>query len=42
MIRYECNVCGELIEDEENMEYTDVLYQRCADCVKAEEEEDEN
>lgn len=32
MIRYECDVCGELIDDEENMVWVDVTYQCCANC----------
>lgn len=41
MIRYECNVCGELIEDEENMIWNDITSQVCKECNDKEKEEEE-
>ena len=38
MIQYVCDNCGEIIEDEENMEWNDVVHQRCLGCVQEEED----
>lgn len=37
MIRYECNECGEIIEDEESMLWVDITCQYCEECRKEEE-----
>lgn len=41
-IRYECNVCGELIEDEENMVWHDTTHQVCKGCNDKEEDDEKN
>ncbi len=38
MIKYECNECGEIIEDEENMVWHDTTNQVCQECHEKEED----
>ena len=39
MIRYECNDCGKIIEDEDNMVTHDIMSHQCEECAKKEKEE---
>lgn len=42
MIRYECNECGELIDDEDNMKWVDVMTQYCPQCFQEMQNEENN
>jgi len=36
MLMYECNECGEIIQDEDSMVTYDIMNHVCAECDKAE------
>ncbi len=40
-IRYECDICGELIEDEENMVWVDTMHTYHKECQDEEDKEEE-